>query len=612
MPAEFDISPVIPAQPQPSPTPAPQTPPVSVPPSPTAPAPLMSKSGSNRLLKWLILGAVGLFVVTVASLFWGGSSFSTRSVSLTLEGPDKATSGDEVMYTVTYKNDTKVALTDMSFRLFYPSDSIVLKDGKPTTPESEAFTVDRLDPGQSEKKEFKIYIVGDKGAIKQARVHVLFQAGSLRSSFEKEATLSTTITALPITLTLVAPPTTVSGQSIQYILDMRNESGVDASDLKATFKYPDGFTPSAMQPQPTEGNSVWSVEQLAAGQGKRITVTGTLNGNQQETKTVAVTLQRNIDGQYVDYVRTDAFTMISSPLLSVTLTPNEGRDYVAFVGDTLRYTVGYANNSQFTLIGLSLKVKLDGDMYDLSQLRVDQGFFDQGTRTVTFDSSGVSAFSGLRPGQRGTVTFSVPVKTASSGVGANQNLFVKATARLATSNVPSGIDGSEVFATDSLVTKISSQPSLVQALLYDNGAGSGPLPPQVGQATTVTVQWSLTNPGNDIKNAKVVATLPPGVTFKSAGTTTLGSAPAYNSATNQVTWSIGTLPFGAGNGSTRPQAQFQISFTPSSNQQGQSVLLVSGATLSGTDAFTNQAIQVKLRDYTTDSIDGHTDDGRVQ
>lgn len=574
--------------------------------------PVRLASGSGRLLKWLIIFAVGLFVVTVATLFWGGSSFSAKSVILTLEGPDQATSGDEITYVVTYKNDTKVALTDMSFRLFYPEDSIILKDGTPTTPESEGFTVDRLDPGQSGTKEFKLYIVGDKGTIKTARVHLIFKAGSLQSSFEKDASLSTTITALPVTLTLVAPPTSVSGQPIQYILDMRNESQVTVSDLKVVFKYPDGFTPSAMQPHADEGNSIWHIDRLVAGQGTRITVSGTLTGRQQEVKTLTVALQRNIDGQYVDYVRTDTSTMISSPLLSVSITPNDSRDYVAFVGDSLRYTVGYVNNSPFTLIGLTLKVKLEGEMYNVAGIRVDQGYFDEAARTVTYDSSGVSAFSGLRPGQRGTASFTVPIKSSTSGIGGTQNLFVKATARLATSNIPSGLDGSEVFATDSVITKISSQPSLGQSLLYDNGAGSGPLPPQVGQTTTLTVQWSLTNPGNDIRNAKVVATLPPGVMFKDAATATLGSAPVFNSATNQVTWNVGTLPFGAGNGTPRPQAQFQVSFTPSSSQQGQSVVIISGTTLTGTDGFTNQAVQVKLRDYTTDSIDGHSGEGRVQ
>jgi hypothetical protein len=612
MPADFDISPIITP---PTPAPQPTIPPAQpiTPPAPVSPIPPMSKPKSHRLLKWLVLTAAVLFVVTVASLWWGGNSFSANGVVLTMEAPDRATSGDEVTYTVKYENQTKVALTDMSFRLFYPEDSIVLKDGVPTEPDSEGFAVDRLDPGQSGQHEFKVYMVGDKGTIRTARVHLIFKAGTLRSAFEKDASISTTITALPVTLTLVAPPTSVSGQPIQYILDVRNDTTADLSDLKAVFIYPDGFTVQKMLPSPDEGNTTWHLDQLKAGQGTRITVNGVLTGNERETKTVTVSLQRNINGQYVDYVRTDAFTMLSSPLLSVTLTPNNNRDYISFAGDTLRYVVTYANNSRFSLNGLLLGVKLEGDMYDFSRLQVDRGFFDDATKTVVYDSSGVPEFGNLRPGQTGSVTFTVPIKPglSGSGLGGAKTLFVKATARLATSNVPSGVDGGEVFALDSVITKISSQPTLNQSLLYDNGAGSGPLPPQVGQDTTLTVQWQLTNPGNDVRNTVVTATLPPGVTFKGAATASLGAVPTYDAANKRITWNIGTLPFGTGNGTARAQATFQVSIRPASNQIGQSVTVVSGATLTGTDSFTGQAIQVRLRDWTTDDIEGHTGQGRV-
>jgi hypothetical protein len=395
-------------------------------------------------------------------------------------------------------------------------------------------------------------------------------------------------------------------------LDVRNDTDTDLSDLKAIFKYPDGFTIQRMQPQSDEGTTTWHIDQLKAGQGTRITITGVLTGNEREVKTVSVVLQQNVNGTYLDYVRTDAFTMISSPLLSVSITPNGSRDYVAFAGDSITYKVAYANHSRFSLTGLTLGVKLEGDMYDLSRLQVQDGFFDEGLRTVAFDSSGIPAFSNLRPGQSGVVTFTVPLKAGVTTSAGAQSLFVKATARLATSNVPSGLDGTEVFALDSVVTKISSQPSLTQLLLYDGGAGSGPVPPQVGQQTTLTVRWQLANPGNDVRNTLVTATLPPGVTFLGSATATMGTPPVFDRATSKVTWNVGTLPFGTGTTTARIQADFKVGFTPSSNQVGQSIGIINGTTLTGTDSFTNQAIQLRLRDYTTDNIEGHGGQGRVE
>lgn len=567
---------------------------------------------SNKVLKWLILGAALLFVVSIGSLWWGGNSFSDSGVTLTLEVSDRVTSGDEVTYKVTYRNDTKVALSDMSFRLFYPEDSIVLQDGQPTTPDSEGFTVDRLEPGETGTKELKAFLVGDKGAIKTARLHLIFKAGTLRSSFEKEVSAATTITALPVTLTLVAPPTAVSGSTIQYILDVRNDATADLEDLKIKFTYPDGFVVQEFSPQPDEGNTGWAIDRLATGEGTRIRVEGVLPGNERETKTVSVVLQRNLNGQYIDYVKTEAFTMISSPLLSVSIAPQGGRDYVSFAGDLLQYVVSFRNNSRYTFLGLLLGVKLEGDMYDFSSLQAREGFFDGTTRTVVFDSSGVPLLAQLPPGASGQVTFSVRLKPGLSGGSGSSSFFVKASTRLSTSNVPSGLNQDEVSAQDSLITKISTNPALMQGILYDDGKGTGPLPPKVGEKTTFTIRWQLTNPGNDLREARVTATLPPGVTWENAPTTsTSGAAPTFDASRNTVTWSIGTLPFGTGNGTARYEASFVVGIRPSENQVGQAVPLVGEATLSGTDAFTSQQVQVMVRAADTNAVENHAEDARV-
>jgi hypothetical protein len=614
MPADFDISPVIePVGPTAHPAPPMQRPmpPPSMPPgAPGAPS-MTPRSRSNRLLRWLILVAAGLFVLAVASLFWGGNSFSDRNVTLSVEASDRATSGDEIVYVVRYKNGTNVTLSDLSFRFFFPEGSIVLKDGQPTTPDSEGFTVERLEPGQEGTRELAVFLIGDKGAIKTARANLIFKAGTLRSSFEKEATAATTITDLPVVMTLVAPPTAVSGASVQYILDVRNETDAALSDLKLEFRYPDGFKPTQLRPQASEGNAMWNIADLPPGEGKRFTVTGTLEGSPRDVKNVAAVLKRNLNGTHVDYVRTDAFTTLSSPLLSVGIAPREGREYASFPGDTLDYVVSYRNDSRHTFLGLRLTVLLEGEMYDASGIRVTNGYYDEPARTIVFDASGVPDLAQLPPGQSGQATFSVPLKPGLSGSAGSQAFFVKATARLSTPNIPSGLSAEDAEAEDSVITRITSQPALSAAALYDGGAGSGPLPPQVGQPTTFTIRWQVSNPGNEVRNAKATATLSPGVSWQDAAVVVGGSAPTYDAASRTVTWNIGTVPFGIGNGSPRYEATFRISIQPSSSQVGQSVGLSGAAALVGSDAFTGAEVRIQAPALTTENIEGHKDAGRV-
>ena len=116
-----------------------------------------------------------------------------------------------------------------------------------------------LAPGASKDEEFHSFLVGDKGNIKIASVKLGFDAGNLKSTFEKSAQISTTISDVPISLTFVGPPTSVSGQAVTYFLDYRNQSQDDISDLRFTLTYPDGFRVTKVLPSATIGNTIWGL-----------------------------------------------------------------------------------------------------------------------------------------------------------------------------------------------------------------------------------------------------------------------------------------------------------------------------------------------------------------
>jgi hypothetical protein len=435
-------------------------------------------------------------------------------------------------------------------------------------------------------------------------VNLIFNAGSLRSAFEKEVRLNTTITDLPVALTLTAPPTVVSGQSITYIADMRNETEETLTDLQLELTYPEGFTVSSVRPDPDSGTTrLWTINELSPGEGHRFTVQGTLSGVEREAKTITAILRRKVSDEYIDYVRSDAVTLLSSPLLSVRMTVNGSRDHVAAAGDILEYELTYRNSSNHNLIGLEMAVQLDGQMYDFDELNAPAGSFDNALNTVRFSSSGVPDFATLPPGASGTVAFTVPLRPTFVAGAGTQAFFVRASARLSTSNVPTGIDGNEVIAQDVITTKLASQPTLGQVIRYVSGN------PEMtaGEETVFTVDWTLTNPGNELRNAQVTATLRPGVQFVSA----TGDDIIFNSNTQQVSWSVGTVPFGTGVGLPRRTGQFTIAVIPSTNQRGQDMPLLSNAVLDGTDSFTNLNVQSVVRPMGTEDAEG-LEESRVQ
>lgn len=576
----------------------------------------LNTPGSNKLLKWLILLVLVLLIVSVVSLWFTKPSFSEKDVVFQLAGPMQAMSGGEVTYKLKWANNTKLDLKNLSFRFSYPEDSVVIKDGLAAGETNIGFSLDKLASGESGEREFKAFLVGDKGNIKDAKASLIFYANGLSSSFEKSSTASTTIVSLPVPLTLVAPPSVVSGQPVTYILDYRNESNADISDLRLEFAFPDGFKPVKTTPNPTTGGNVWDIPLLKQNGGSRITIDGTLSGNERESKELSVALKRKVNGQFVDYEKAKTTTIISSPLLGLVISVNDIKDYAAHLGDTLQYTVRYRNSSNKSLQGLTLTVKLEGDMYDFTSVVPGSSFFDSGANTLTWNSGGVRDFSTFAPGTSGQVNFSVKLKQGFvSGVAGSRNLLVKSTATLSTFNVPTGIDGQEVSTSTSLVTKITTQPALTQLIYYSDPVtgSSGPLPPQVGKETLFTVHWQLVNPGNDTSAAKITAILPPGVAWKNVVSTGTGQPlPVFNKNSSEVSWNIGTLPQSVGVSTPKYEATFQMGLTPSATQQGAAAELLNNTTFTGTDSFTRQSIVVHVRDATSDDLFDRPQSGKVQ
>ena len=567
-------------------------------------------------MKWLVLLALLLAIVSFLSFWFGSPSFSESGVKLEIEGPNQVSVGDEVVYKLKYSNDTKLDLNDMTFKFTYPDDSVVLKDGVVVKDLSETFTLDQLSPGQEAEREFKAFLVGDRGNIKTAKVELSYWAGDLRTAFQKITSTSSTIIGLPVSLTLSAPPNSVPGQAISYVLDYRNESSDDIYDLRLEFDYPDGFSVQRTTPSPNTGNYVWIVPILKKGSGGRISITGSLNGKEGEIKNILVLLKRKISDQYVNYEKAEISSVIANPLLGAEILVNDSSDYSAFAGDDLNYIIKYSNNSNYNLVGVNLTIKLEGEMYDISSLDTKGGYYDNSNGTILWNASTVSDFANLAPNKKGQVSFRIKLKNSiPSGASGSKNLFVRASARLGTPNVPSSVGGDEIFAESNLVTKISTQPTLKQTVYYNDPAfgSSGPLPPEVGKETLFTVHWQITNPGNDMSGVKISGILPAGVNWKSVVSVGSGqSEPTFNSNTSEVVWNLGVLPQGVGVTGAKYEASFQVTVKPAINQKGSPVLLIKDSKLSGVDTFTKQNIIVSARDISTDELVDRPSEGQVQ
>ena len=149
-----------------------------------------------------------------------------------------------------------------------------------------------------------------------------------------------------------------------------------------------------------------------------------MNGKEGETKNVSVALKRKIGDQYVNYEKAETSSVIANPLLGVGVSVNDSSDYSAFAGDDLNYTIKYSNNSNYNLIGVNLVIKLEGEMYDISNLDTKGGYYDDSSGTILWNASTVSDFANLVPNKRGQVSFRIKLKSnIPSGATGSKNLL---------------------------------------------------------------------------------------------------------------------------------------------------------------------------------------------
>lgn len=563
-----------------------------------------------------LLGIGILFIVAMGGwfLFGSRSSFSDHLIELDIQAPPEAVSGDLINYVVKYKNENRQKLKETRLIFFYPDNSLSIKDGQWQSLINAEIPLGDLGAGESGQREFSVRLIGQKGEIKKATARFIYSSSNLNSVFEKEVETATNLSAQTLSLILAALPQAISGQTIGYLLDYRNESGADLENWRLSFRYPDDFTFQRAEPPPTVGQNIWQLKYLKAGEGQRLTIEGTLRGLQGESKTVWVEAQKEVNGQWISYQRNSAFSTISSAPLSVEVRINQQEDYVAKLGDSLRYEVVFTNFSEINLSGITLRATLDGSMFDFDYLQT-KGFFDRSAKTIVWNAASSPLLNNLAPSQSGAVSFTVPIKSSfpSSGLGA-KDLVIKVQVRAETFSIPPGFQFDRLTAQKDLTTKIKSLPVFQQTASYRSSPGltEGPLPPQVGEKTFYTIKWRLLNTASDALKMEARTVLPVGVEWEGEEQVNAAqSLPQYRTSSREVIWDFGALPAGTGSLAPAYEASFKIAVAPLAQQVGSSLILITKSVLTGEDGLTRQAFSLAAPDLTSNDLTDFPNQGTV-
>jgi len=556
---------------------------------------------TKKRLKIVGICALAGFLIAVSFFIWQRmNSFDKNKVVLEIKGAERIVSGDEVKYAVGGKNNTNLTLYNLQLTFRYPEDALPL-EGKNFI---ETIELSDLEPGQEVRIEFTARLIGLKGDKEKAEAELSYNPGNLSSRFSNKAEFETEIVSVPLILNFDLPEKLVSGQSFDFSLVYSNQSDVSFNNLQVKMEYPKGFVFELSQPAPFDGDDVWSLGNLVAGEQRKIFIKGTISGEENENKAFKAQIGENRE-EFITYAETAGTIQISQSPLSISQTVNNSTDYIAEVGDILKYDIKYENTTDVGIRNIFINVKLDGEALDFSTLDAQPGSFNGGNNTISWNASSLPDLEFLEPHQGGKIDFSIKIKDSLPiSSFADKNFVVVSAAAIDSENAPLSLEKIEITGQNKLTTKILTHLTLqAQAFYYDDEiANSGPIPPQVSQKTTYTVKWRLVNRNNDLSEVKISAYLPPHVEWTGVKKPSDADL-SYNPQTGQVVWQVGNLSAGTGVLSPVQQVAFQIAITPAITDVGNLIELIDQSKVFGYDNFVGQELTDTARAVDSDLPD---------
>lgn len=199
-----------------------------------------------------------------------------------------------------------------------------------------------------------------------------------------------------------------------------------------------------------------------------------------------------------------------------------------------------------------------------------------GTDSIWKDAGNYIEADKISAGEQGSVSLYIWLS------GASKEVRMKASSSYASGDQ----SASESFFTNPIVTPVDINLSAGAYYYTAQGdqLGIGPIPPMVGLPTSYWILFDLNASNGDAKDFALVADLPKGVEF-TGNRTMLSGDMSYNSSAKQVVWKIGEVKEG-----DKINAGFEVKITPTSDQAGKVLPLVSKISYNALDSLSGEAV----------------------
>ncbi len=565
---------------------------------------IVKRDGSRltQLLTRIVVSLALLAMVAFGGFFVYVNVFdnsgSKMPLVMSIEAPLEAKSGEAMRIVVNYANPTGTPLAALELDINLPSSfALVVAQPVPTDAEAMLWNIGSLGSHSDGQIILEGVWLSAVPATTTIQALAAYRPGNFNSNFSEIATSTVTTLSSVISLELTGPEAGIPGQDISYTAKIKNTGLQDIAMAKFDLTLPAGFILSSSTPALEAGaDPEWILSNLVPDVEQIITWNGSFTTEVKDVQQFMGVVAISEGDRDLAQATETWFTDVAGSDLQATLVVNGNTDQATIEpGETIRLTVRLENVGTTDLSGASylLDFKPDAGIPIVWNSAILSGgkLTPQG---VVFDATTLGT---LKAGEKKTYNLSFPVKD------------VPATNEVDTWTASVYVTvGNNTVQTSPFKISLKAKAELSSTARYysDTGAplGEGPLPPEVGSATSYRIFWNLKQTVHELDNITVTATIPPDVVWTNRVLNSTGSL--QHDAVNQtVRWEIAHLPV-----ATAATAEFSLQLVPGAEDVGTFVKLLSGAILSATDVKTGTLIETVTASVTTELPDDALAAGR--
>ncbi len=576
----------------------------------------------DKIIKYLTTKNIAiataiLFAVIFFSLWYGWGSFKKTNIDFAITGPKDASTAQESTFTIYIKNKNRKTLVNGEIIFHYPNGFIITsadRDYNQFGDFAVKFKIDPLEKNQEKKINIKTIVGGERDENKNLLAEFSYNPEGLSAKFENKASFSFYIKFVPVTLTINTAEKVFNNSEVSYLLNYVNTSDQTLNNLIMEAEFPSGFIFKSSEPQINPDNKTWIISELKPNIQGSITVKGIVSGQNNEVKKIKFTLFANNNEQKIGLNSITAENLIKESIFELTGLINDSNNQIANLGDNINYKLKFRNNTDVGLTNVKIKVELVGNLFNIKSLQNQNGYFDPITNSLIWTSVNLPQLETFNPNDSGEINFNIQLnKTMPVISQSTKNPIVKFAVTVFTETPPIIFNIEKLEQKADYLIKIRTQTGLTVKTLYTDPKiqNSGPTPPKVGQTTTYSVHWILTNTTGDLNNIELQAILPLNVKWSGNSTVTDGTL-SFNPQTNEVLWKISKVTAGTGFYQPFKEAIFQVALTPSVLDIGKYPIITNKTELTADEIFVNLPLIIEGKPTDTKLLDDPSHGGKVQ